>query len=113
MNVHVTCRHMELTPSLKNHVEDKVEKLKRYLKDPIDCHVILFVEKIRHSCEITINSPHFSATALECSDNMYASIDSAVHKMERQLKKHKEIVKSHHNKSHDKAQNDEMEAPFF
>ncbi|MBI4412327.1 MAG: ribosome-associated translation inhibitor RaiA [Deltaproteobacteria bacterium] len=95
MNVTVTFRHLEATEAIKNHVEDKLEKFKKYLIRPIEAHVILSVEKFRHQCEITLAARDFRAMAIEVSDDLYTSIDKAVHKLERQVKKHKEIVKEH------------------
>lgn len=97
MQVHVTFRHVESTEALKKHVEDKLIKLKKYLPDPALAHVILSVEKFRHQCEVVLTSSHFRATAVETSENMYTSIDMAIHKLEGQARKHKEIVKEHKN----------------
>lgn len=95
MNVTVTFRHLQATDAIKNHVEDKLSKFKKYLIRPIEAHVILSVEKFRHQCEVTLAARDFRAMALEVSDDLYTSIDQAVHKLERQVKKHKEIVKEH------------------
>lgn len=95
MNITVTFRHIESTEAIKAHVEDKLEKFKKYLISPIDVHVILSVEKFRQKCEIILTSKHFRATAVETSENLYTSIDQAEYKLERQLKKHKEILKEH------------------
>lgn len=96
MKLTITFRHIEPTESLKAHVEDKLEKVKKFLIKPIEAHVILSVEKFRQQCEITISAKDFKGTALETSDNLYASIDQAAHKIERQLQKHKDILKEHH-----------------
>ena len=96
MKINITFRHLESTPAIKQHVEEKMEKIKKYFLGPVAIHVILSVEKkIRHQCEITLTEDHFKATAVEECENLYASIDTAIHKLERQLKKHKEQVKDH------------------
>ena len=95
MNVTVTFRHIQATEAIKSHVEDKLEKFKKYLIRPIEAHVILSVEKFRHQCEITLAARDFRAMALEVSNDLYTSIDKAVHKLERQVKKHKEKLVSH------------------
>jgi len=86
---------MESTEALKNHVEDKISKLDKYLIKPVEAHVILSVEKIRQQCEIVITANNLRTTAVETSENLYAAIDMAVQKVERQLKKHKEQLKEH------------------
>ncbi|MBI2339827.1 MAG: ribosome-associated translation inhibitor RaiA [Deltaproteobacteria bacterium] len=97
MNVTVTFRHIQATEAIKTHVEDKLDHLKKYLIRPIEAHVILSVEKFRHKCEITLTARDFRAMALEVSEDLYASIDKAAHKLERQVRRHKEIVKEHKN----------------
>ena len=97
MQINVTFRHMEATDALKDHVEQKLGKFKKYLIRPIDAHVILSVEKIRQRCEIKLTASNFTATAVETSNDLYTSIDKAVHKLERQVIKHKEILKQHKN----------------
>jgi putative sigma-54 modulation protein len=96
MKLTVTFRHLESTKSLKNHVEAKLEKLNKFLIKPIDVHVILSVEKFRKQCEITLNASNFHTVAIETNGDMYASIDNAVHKLESQIRKHKEKIKEHH-----------------
>ena len=96
MHITVTFRHFESTDEIKKHVEEKLEKAKKYLTDPIEAHVILSVEKFRTQCEITLSSPHFHATAISTTDeDLYSAIDVSVHKLEKQLRKHKEIVTEH------------------
>lgn len=94
MKLAITFRHMESTEAIKNHVEDKISKLEK-LNTPADVHVILSVEKIRQQCEIVLTAANFRATAVETDANLYAAIDLAVHKLERQLTKHKELLKDH------------------
>lgn len=95
MKMTVTFRHLQTTEAIKQHVEDKLEKFKKYLIKPIEAHVILSVEKFRQQCEVTLMARDFRATAMDTSDDLYTSIDRTMHKIERQLKKHKEIVKEH------------------
>ena len=97
MNITLTFRHIPPTDALKAHVEDKLEKFKKYLIRPIEAHVILAVEKFRQQCEIVLAARDFHAQAVETSHDLYASIDGAVHKLERQVKKHKEILREHKN----------------
>lgn len=99
MKITYAFRHMEASQAVIDHVEDKINKIEKYLISGIDAHVVLSVEKIRHQCEIQVRERDFKATATEVSENMYASVDVAVHKLERQLKKHKDRVKNHKIKS--------------
>lgn len=91
-----TFRDIESTEALKEHTLSKLEKLKKYLVKPQTAHVILGVKKFNHHAEITIDANGVQYVGHETSENMYTSIDEAVHKLERQLVKYKEKLKSHH-----------------
>ncbi len=95
MNLNVTFRHLPSSDALREHVAQKIQKILKYINDPIDIHAVLEVEKIRQIAEIQINAKEFRAHAVEESNDMYASIDKVVHKIERQAKKHKEKLTEH------------------
>ena len=95
MQVNITFRHLEPTEALKSHVKDKVQHIQRYIDRPTEAHAVLHVENLHHHAEITMKAGPFSIRGRGKSDDMYASIDSAAEKIERQLKKHKERVRDH------------------
>ena len=96
MRVSVTFRHMEASDAVRDYIEEKIESLKKFLLKPIDVHVTLSVEKFRHTAEIILVEGQFQAKAKEESDDMYASLDSALDKIGKQVKKHKEKMQEHH-----------------
>jgi len=89
MHITVTGRHMELTPALKDYATGKVNKLTKYIDNILEAHIVLSVEKYRHSCEITIHLDGVSINSKGETEDMYASIDQVVDKIERQLLKRK------------------------
>ena len=95
MHVTVTFRHLPSSDALRDHAQEKVDKLKKYLIEPVDIHIVLRVEKIRQIAEVTLTSKSYRAHAVEESPDMYTSIDKVVTKMERQIRRHKERVKDH------------------
>ncbi len=96
MHVHVTFRHLESSQAVKDYVESKTEKFKKFLHEPIEVHVVLEVQKLSHIAEMNVSAKDVKYNALvEESSNLYASIDLVSEKIERQLRKHKEIVKEH------------------
>lgn len=95
MQVNITFRHLEPTEALKTHVKDKVQHIQRYIDRPTEAHAVLHVENLHHHAEITMKAGPFSIRGRGKSDDMYASIDAAADKIERQLKKHKERVRNH------------------
>ncbi|HTP49645.1 MAG TPA: ribosome-associated translation inhibitor RaiA [Anaeromyxobacteraceae bacterium] len=95
MQVNITFRHLEPTEALKTHVKDKVQHIQRYIDRPTEAHAVLHVENLHHHAEITMKAGPFSVRGRGKSEDMYASIDAAADKIERQLKKHKERVRDH------------------
>jgi putative sigma-54 modulation protein len=96
MQVTTTFRHLEQSDALKSYAEEKLERLTKYIDEPITAQVFLTVEKkIRHIVEIVINAKGVSTKASEATNDMYAAIDAVIDKMERQLKRYKEKIKAH------------------
>ncbi|GAC1338087.1 MAG: ribosome-associated translation inhibitor RaiA [Myxococcales bacterium] len=96
MQVNITFRNMFATDALRNHVQDKLEKVvSKYLDKVTEVHVTLSLERYLHHADINLHAGHFHVRGKDKCEDMYASIDMAVDKIERQLKKYKERLKSH------------------
>ncbi len=100
MQVNITFRHLEPTEALKSHVRDRVEHVKRYIDRPSEAHAVLHVENLDHHAEITVKAGRFLLRGTGRSQDMYASIDTAAERIERQLKKHKEKLYNHKANGH-------------
>jgi putative sigma-54 modulation protein len=86
---------MESSEALKSYAEDKLERVKKYIDEPIVAQVFLTVEKIRHSAEVTITAKGITIKAAEETNDMYAALDAVVDKIERQMRRYKERIKAH------------------
>jgi len=96
MQVTTTFRHMEQSDALKSYAEEKLERLTKYIDEPINVQVYFAVEKkIRHIVEIVITAKGINTKASEATNDMYAAIDAVLDKIERQLKRYKEKIKAH------------------
>ena len=95
MQVMVTFRHVEPTEGLRQHAEEKVQRVRKYLRRPIEAHVTLTVEKQRHIAEVQLSANHLNITATEETDDLYSAIDLAMSKIERQVQKHTAKYKEH------------------
>jgi putative sigma-54 modulation protein len=96
MQINVTFRHVDPTPALRSHAEEKLERMvKKHLRRPVDAHVILSVSKERHAAEITLQADHVTMFAKEETTDLYAAIDLAVAKLEHQAQKLREKRKEH------------------
>ena len=88
MRINLTGRHVDITDSLRAHIEKKIEKLRSYADDSMDARIVLSVEKYRQFAEITISGRNDSRFhAEEATDDMYASVDRAIDKVERQMRR--------------------------
>ena len=102
MQINVTFRHVDPTPALKAHAEEKLDRMvKKHLRRPVDAHVILSVSKERHAAEITLQADHVTMFAKEETTDLYAAIDLAVGKLEHQAQKLREKRKKHKGPSGD------------
>jgi putative sigma-54 modulation protein len=97
MQIAVTFRHMDSSDALRSYAEEKLGRVHKYIDEPIDAQVVLTVEKkIRHNAEVTLVAKGITIKAsAEVTDDMYAALDAVVDKIERQLKRYKEKLKSH------------------
>ena len=93
MQITTTARHFELTPALKEHIEEKMHGLKRYFDQLLSGHVTLSVQKHEHVAEISIHANNADFIVQGKSEDMYVSVDRAVEKAERQIKRHKEKLR--------------------
>jgi putative sigma-54 modulation protein len=59
-------------------------------------HVVLSVEKLRQKAEATVHVSGATLFANAENEDMYAAIDALTDKLDRQIKKHKEKIKDHH-----------------
>jgi putative sigma-54 modulation protein len=87
---------MDPSESLKAYAREKVERVDKYLDRAGEAHVVLSLERHLHHADITIHSGPFVLRGREKSDDMYASMDLAMDKIERQLRRYKEKLKNHH-----------------
>ena len=95
MYVGITGRHMVVTQALKDYAKQKVRKLERFSKKITEGLVTLSVEKYRHKVEILMRINGSLVQATEETEKMYSSIDKAVEKIERQIRKYKEKQSTH------------------
>ncbi|KOP66207.1 Fis family transcriptional regulator [Bacillus sp. FJAT-18019] len=84
-------QQIEVTDALKDYVDKKLSRLDKYFEAPptSEGHVTLSVVRGLHTVEVTIPLTGVVLRAEDRSDDMYASIDAVVDKLERQIRKHK------------------------
>lgn len=94
MHVVVTGRNIDLTPSLKEYLTDKLQRAQKHFNHPLEIQALLSVAKNpsianNQTAEVTIKLNGNIIRGEESSENMYNSIDLVADKIERQLRKFK------------------------
>jgi len=93
MQVAVTFRHMKTHEGVKAYVKEKVEKLRKYVENPREVHVVLAVEKFRHIAEITVVGDGGIFNSQGRDNDLYAAVDQMLDKIERQVRERREKVR--------------------
>ena len=98
MNFIISGRNIDITPGLRQAVEQKLGKLEKYFTPETDIILTLSVEKERQKIEVTIPVKGNIIRSEQVSNDMYVSIDLVEEVIERQLRKYKnKIVERHQN----------------
>ena len=90
----VTGRNIEITDGIRNHLNNKMDKTIADLGEAADVHVALSVEKHRHFAEVTVKTKDFTLHSQDETEDLYTSMDKALEKMEKQIRKNKEKAKA-------------------
>lgn len=90
MNLNLAGHHVIITPAMRDYVTSKIDKITRHFDHVIDVSVILSVEKLKQKAEANVHVRGKDIFVETDSADMYASIDSLVDKLDRQILKHKE-----------------------
>jgi putative sigma-54 modulation protein len=100
IKVSVTFRHTQPTEALKHYAEQKIHRVGKYFSHPLDAHVILAVDsKECQVAEVELHTHGATILGKERHEDLYAAIDLAIDKIERQIKKQKEKHKLKRRKS--------------
>ena len=95
MQINVTGHHVELTPALRAYATEKLQKLSRHFDHVISINVILRVDKHDKQAEATVNAAGKSLFALDSDSDMYAAIDGLSDKLDKQVRRYKDRMRSH------------------
>lgn len=84
-----TEKKMGSSEELRAYAERKIGKLDRFFKSESSAYVTFSIERGRFLAEITIQNNGLFYRASELTNDMYASVDSGVAAIERQIRKNK------------------------
>lgn len=94
-SLNVTGRNVQVTEPMKAYALEKISKIEKYNIRIIDINVMMDIQKLDHRIEIIIKADHVKIISRANTENMYASIDKAVDKIQAQLRKYRERIREH------------------
>lgn len=98
MQINLSGHHIELTPPLRDYVNNKLQKIERHYDNVTDAEVVLTVDKLEQKAEATLRIAGGRVFADAVHEDMYAAIDALADKLDRQIMRHKEKRTNHHRK---------------
>ncbi|GHV54302.1 ribose ABC transporter permease [Deltaproteobacteria bacterium] len=95
MNITFTFKNFEPSDHLKKYANRRFEKLGRFVHkaENVVMTVNLSVDKFRHKAEVSFVGDNLNLNAVEQSEDMYATVDMVLDKLEAQIKKQSEKSK--------------------
>jgi putative sigma-54 modulation protein len=96
MNLNITGNHLEVTPALREYIEQKLERITRHVDNVIAVSVTLSVEKLEQKVNVDLHLKGKDIHVESSHADMYAALDLMADKLDRQVLKHKEKLTDHH-----------------
>jgi len=97
-NITVTGRHVLVTDAMKDFAQEKISKIEKFTNRIIDVTIRMDIQKLDHRVDIVMMVGNLKIKSSATTTDMYASIDQAVHKLEKQLLKYQDKLHEHMNK---------------
>ncbi|MBI1870109.1 MAG: ribosome-associated translation inhibitor RaiA [Chlamydiae bacterium] len=101
MEITFTGRHREIPEAAKSYLSEKLERFIKNIPKVNGVHVIFDLERYQHKVEVVILLNRVRIRAAEKTEDVMASIDKVLDKIERQLKKYKEKLQYHRTRERD------------
>ena len=96
VQVEIACRHGEISESDRDYLAKKVEKLLTYFERVTAIVITVDFEGNRVKVEILVDSEHkHDFVSHDTGTEVKPMFDSALHKMEQQIRKYKEKIQDH------------------
>ncbi|MBY0587388.1 ribosome-associated translation inhibitor RaiA [bacterium] len=100
MEVSLSARHGDLHKDSQEYIERKLPKLSHIFDRLISIQVMVDFQSTEPLVELLVEAEHkHDFVAKESGPSVTAAFDSALDKMEGQLRKYKEKIQDHHRRS--------------
>lgn len=104
MNLTISGHHLEVTPSLREYVLTKLDRVTRHFDQVVDINVLLSVANLkekdrRQRAEVNLHVKGRDIFIESAHEDLYAAIDELMDKLDRQVCRHKDRLQDHHHAS--------------
>lgn len=100
MNIIIRGSKLEITEAMESYAKEKLSRLEKYLEnsEEVKATILAKIHGHLHTVEVTIPLKNFILRAEESQSDFYASIDTVIDKLERQIRKNKTRISSKKNR---------------
>lgn len=95
MSLTISGRRLEITPAIREYVLNKMARISRHFDNVIDTQVMLSIDKLEHTAEVTMRLRGKDIHCEATDENLYAAIDLLADKVDRQVIKYKTKTQNH------------------
>jgi putative sigma-54 modulation protein len=113
MQLSVTFKNIDPSDHLKAYLQEKLDRMDKLLDNPAEANVALSVQKHRHIAEVNISADRLTIIGKEETTDLYSAIDMVSDKLEKQIKKGKQKIRSHRNAAKTKSRDMLVNEPSF
>jgi ribosomal subunit interface protein len=98
MRIQVSGKQMDIGDALRTHVEDRLlEAVGKYFDRPVDAMVTFCKDRHEYIADSSVHLPTgMTVQATARADEVYASFEGAIDRMEKQLRRYKRRLRDHH-----------------
>ena len=89
MKFNFTDKKVKVTDELRDYAERKIGKLDRFFRTESEAFITFATERGRYIAEVTLKNNGIYYRVADTTNDMFASVDSAVAAIERQIRKNK------------------------
>lgn len=96
MRINIVSKQITVTDAIRNYAEKKMQRVKKYFDESnavLDITITFSVQKNTQNAEVLVHTKGIYLKGLGRSDDLYASLDFAVDKIEKQVAKYKDRLK--------------------
>lgn len=97
MDIRFTGQNLKITEGMKEHLQQRLSRFEKYAPRLVQAHIFFKKEKYLLKAEVTLLAKNLHAFGEGRSkENIFAAIDEACDRVEKQLKKFRAKSKEHH-----------------